>query len=34
MNAELSINARRITVSLETSHMWPMTHLLWEAKAV
>lgn len=34
MNAELSINAQRITISLEASQMWPVIHLLSEAKAV
>lgn len=34
MNAKVSINTQRMTISLEASHMWPMIHLLWEAKAV
>lgn len=34
MNTDLSINAQRITVFLEVSQTWPVTHLLLKAKAI
>lgn len=33
MNATLSINYQRITILLEASQIWLVTHLLSEAKA-
>lgn len=33
MNVELSINYQRITIFLEASQIWLVTHLLSEAKA-